>query len=115
MNALFMYLIDNADKAEEIQNLTPTISLDNKDAVITETVKPNNTLISMALRHYGHRDFWAYIYIENQDKLGNPDMIRSGQVLVIPPASKYGIDKNSKESLEKASKKCKEILNKYKK
>ena len=69
----------------------------------------------MALRHYGHRDFWAYIYIENQDKLGNPDMIRSGQVLVIPPASKYGIDKNSKESLEKASKKCKEILNKYKK
>lgn len=39
MNALFMYLIDNADKAEEIQNLTPTISLDNKDAVIEETNK----------------------------------------------------------------------------
>ncbi|MGM9843900.1 MAG: hypothetical protein ACI30S_06755 [Muribaculaceae bacterium] len=88
---------------------------DKNDAIITETVKPNNTLISMALRHYGHRDFWAYIYIENQDKLGNPDMVRSGQVLVIPPASKYGIDKNSKESVEKANKKCKEILNKYKK
>lgn len=39
MNALFMYLIDNTDKAEEIQNLTPTISLDNKDAVIEETNK----------------------------------------------------------------------------
>ena len=39
MNALFMYLIDNADKAEEIQSLTPTISLDNKDAVIDETDK----------------------------------------------------------------------------
>ncbi len=98
------------NKSEIVESQT-----DKKDAVITETVKPNNTLISMALRHYGHRDFWAYIYIENQDKLGNPDMIRSGQVLVIPPASKYGIDKNSKESLEKASKKCKEILNKYKK
>ena len=39
MNALFMYLIDNADKAEEIQSLTPMISLDNKDAVIEETNK----------------------------------------------------------------------------
>lgn len=70
--------------------------------VVTDTVKPGNYLSVMARRHYGNAKFWVYIYIENKDKIRDPDNLEDGMVLVIPPAGQYDIDPSSKESLRKA-------------
>lgn len=70
--------------------------------VVTDTVKPGNYLSVMARRHYGNAKFWVYIYIENKDKIRDPDNLEDGMVLVIPPTGKYDIDPSSKESLRKA-------------
>lgn len=83
--------------------------------VVTDTVRANRFLTQMARKYYGNPEFWAYIYIENQDKLKNPNTIAPGTVVIIPPAEKYGIDSKSKESVNTATRKCQEILNKYEK
>lgn len=72
------------------------------DSVITETVTSSNYLAQMARRHYGRYEFWVYIYKENESILSDPDLIEPNTVVVIPPAEKYGIDKNDKESINRA-------------
>ena len=82
------------------------------------TPQPNKThkilegerLNTIALREYGHKAFWVYIYEENRNRIDNPDLINPGMVINIPPAKKYGIDKNNPESVKKAL----ELEQKYK-
>lgn len=81
--------------------------------IVTDTVEAGNSLAKIARTHYGKSDFWVYIYEANADKLGNPDNIASGTVLVIPPASQYDIDPNDPESIRKARAKASQIYNKY--
>ena len=80
---------------------------------VTDKVKPGYLLVNMAKKHYGHKDFWVYIYEENKAKISNPNRITPGTVLVIPPASKYGIDPSSSSSLNAARNKASQILRKY--
>lgn len=84
-----------------------------KPETVTDTVKAGNSLARIARTHYGKSDFWVYIYIANESKLGNPDRIASGTILVIPPAEQYGIDCNDPESIKRARAKASEIYNKY--
>lgn len=79
-------------------------------AVVTDTVGPGNYLSVMARRHYGNAKFWVYIYLENKDKIRNPDNLEDGMVLVIPPASKYGIDASDPASLKKAEKEAYKVM-----
>ncbi|MDR2621405.1 MAG: HU family DNA-binding protein [Dysgonamonadaceae bacterium] len=74
-------------------------------------IRNGERLNTIALREYGHKAFWVYIYDENRSKIGNPDVIEPGMVISIPPAAKYGIDVNNRESVEKAL----ELEQKYKK
>lgn len=90
---------------------TPTGETEEQpaDSVITETVTSSNYLAQMARRHYGRYEFWVYIYKENESILSDPDLIEPNTVVVIPPAAKYGIDKNDKESINRALKLVEEI------
>ena len=72
--------------------------------VITDTVSSTNYLAIMARKYYGNTEFWVYIYKENEAILGHPDRVPAGTVVVIPPASKYGIDANDPESIRRAKK-----------
>ncbi len=80
-----------------------TIAAATQPVVVTDTLGSHNLLYDMAERHYGDRVFWAYIAIENQDKYPNFKKIPAGAVLVIPPAEKYGINSDSKQSTKKAA------------
>ena len=82
-------------------------------AVVTDTVKSNRFLTTMAQRHYGKKKFWVYIYEENKAKLDNPDMIPANTVVVIPPAEKYGIKAGDPKSEAAAEKLAAEIMNRY--
>ena len=74
------------------------------------TVRRGERLNTIALREFGHKAFWVYIYQENRNKISNPDLIEPGMVINIPPAAKYGINKNNPESVRKAL----ELERKYK-
>lgn len=72
------------------------------EAVVTDTVRAGNFLTKMARRHYGDSKFWIYIYLENKEKIADPDNLPDGLVMTVPPAAKYGIDADDKESVKKA-------------
>lgn len=67
-----------------------------------ETIKPGHTLRNIALKYYGNKSFWVYIYQENRDKIKNPNNVPLGTELVIPVSVKYGIDAKNSESVKKA-------------
>lgn len=80
---------------------------------LMDTIRKGYLLNDMAKRHYGRKDFWVYIYEENRSAIPNPNTMRPGQVLSIPPASKYGIDPASETSIAAAKRKAAEILERH--
>lgn len=82
------------------------------DKVIEETIRPGIFLTTLALKHYGHKAFWVYIYEENKSHIKNPDVIAIGTKLIIPDASKYGIDAKNKESIDKAKELAMKLVDK---
>ena len=67
----------------------PAVELSSMDASIFataryHTVAKGDTLYSIARRYYDDHHRWKDIYQANQGEVGNPDMIRVGQRLVIP-------------------------------
>lgn len=81
--------------------------------VVTDTCTQTMYLTRMAKKHYGHKDFWVYIYEENKNIIDNPNRITPGTIVVIPPAEKYGIDVNDPESLKKAKAKSSELFARF--
>ncbi|MBQ9218601.1 MAG: HU family DNA-binding protein [Muribaculaceae bacterium] len=70
--------------------------------VVTDTCTTTMYLSKMSIKHYGKPDFWVYIYEENRAKISDPNNVPPGTVVVIPPASKYGIDAHDKASVDRA-------------
>ena len=64
----------------------------------------------MSRKYYGRYEFWVYIYEENKSKIKNPNSVSPGLVVVIPPAEKYGINKDDPESVRKAKELAEKIL-----
>lgn len=79
-----------------------------------DTISRSRYLTTMSRAYYGDFRFWVYIYEENKEKIDDPNAIPPGTVVVIPPASKYGIDKDDYESVAKARELAVEILKSHK-
>ena len=71
--------------------------------IVTDTLRNDNRLFDMAQRHYGDQAFWVYIALENQQQFPDYHKIPKGTAVVIPPAEKYGINSDSKQSIKKAN------------
>lgn len=82
---------------------------------VTDTIRRNRFLTTMAREHYGQMEFWVYIYLANADKLGNPDRARPGTVVRIPQLSEYGIAGRTPAEIERAKKRADEIYAPYRK
>ena len=81
--------------------------------VATERMGKGSRLTLLALKYYGHKDFWVYIYEENKTLISNPNRIPVGFDLAIPDARKYGIDANDEASLQKAQDLALRLKEKY--
>ena len=81
--------------------------------VVTDTVTAKIVLTTLSERYYGSPWFWVYIYEENNSIINNPNNIKPGTVVVIPPAEKYGIDAKDPASLKKAQIRSMEILKRW--
>ena len=88
---------------------TAEVYVDEPD-VVTDTVTSQIVLSIISEKHYGSSWFWVYIYEENKDIISDPDNVKPGTVVVIPPAEKYGIDANDPASLKKAQRRSWEII-----
>ncbi len=89
-------------KASQATKAAPEPKPQAEPAVVYETVTPSNVPARMARKHYGKECFWVYIYEENKGKIKNPNNIKEGTRLVIPPKEKYGIDMKNEQSVKKA-------------
>ncbi len=106
-NVINPVMAASADAAQDIDIQQETA----KDVIRYDTITRSRYLTTMSRVHYGDFRFWVYIYEENKEKIDDPNSIAPGTVLVIPPASKYGIDKNDVSSIERAKAKAATILN----
>lgn len=79
---------------------------------VTDVVTSQIVLTTLSEKHYGSPWFWVYIYEENVKRgiVHDPNNIRPGTRVVIPPADKYGINPHDKASLKKAQIKSMEYL-----
>ena len=102
---------DTATKQPEAAKEEAKPASDSSISLVkTDTVGRTRFLTTMAREYYGDLNFWVYIYEENKSIISDPNHIEAGTVVIIPPASKYGIDKNDPESVAKAKAKSAEIL-----
>jgi LysM repeat protein len=69
---------------------TDAVIRHDQSASRSYTVRPGDTLSSIAQRFYGHSADWQFLYQVNRSVLSNPNVIFPGQVLNVPfdpPAS----------------------------
>lgn len=65
-------------------------------------LRPGDRLSRLALKKYGNKAFWVYIYEENRAQLKDPDNIPVGAVITLPAASKYQINADDTNSINRA-------------
>ena len=98
--------LSNADTVAQVKADEPAVP----EPVVTDTTSTTMYLSRMAKKHYGRAEFWVYIYEENKAIISDPTNIPPGTEVVIPPASKYGIDASDDASVEKAKQKSYELF-----
>lgn len=117
-------VIDNTQSADATTNTTETTAQSEtvKAGDAAESASPiakervydtvEISLIRLAVKHYGEKLFWVYIYDANSDIITNPNKIRPGTRVIIPDKSSFpGNDLDEARKIAKARQS--EILSKY--
>lgn len=68
----------------------------------TEVVSEGATFRTLALKYYGSKEFWVYIYQANKAKIPHPNKLRYGLSVTIPDAKTLGIDAKDPASIKRA-------------
>ena len=102
-----------AEKAKAEQAKTATEPAKGNHKVVTDVVTDKIVLVTLSKKYYGNPWFWVYIYDENRDLISNPNNIKPGTRVVIPPREKYGINPNDPASVKKAQRLSWEYLKDY--
>jgi nucleoid-associated protein YgaU len=71
--------------SEEMPDFSNVKSGSSSTAATVYEVKPGDSLSKIAKAHYGKASDWQRIFEANRDVVKDPDMIRPGQRLKIPP------------------------------
>lgn len=103
--------VEDADSVFFEENVT--IEVTALRTQLTDTVTSLKFLTTMARNHYGHIDFWPYIYEANAAKLGHPDRMAAGTVVVIPAADSLRLNPKDPEQLKVARDKASEIYSRF--
>lgn len=100
----------NTESSQEVAPVDNDATTVEASSVITDTVTSKIVLSTLSDRYYDSPWFWVYIYEENKNIISDPNNVKPGTIVVIPPAEKYGIDANDPASLKKAQRLSWEIL-----
>lgn len=108
-------VIDTIDNKNDSTAIVPIEEKITQPVVVYDTIGRNRFLTTMSREYYGIMEFWVYIYEENKDKLSDPNRIKPGTAIVIPPAEKYDINKDDPDCVNTAKLKAIEIYAPYQK
>ena len=86
-------------------------SLEIPDVIATIKMKQGDMLTHYALKYYGDKIFWVYIYSYNKANIKDLRKLLVGTEIKIPAKHLYDIDANNKASLLKAETLQKQIEN----
>lgn len=100
--------------ADAAENRDAEVATQPSDSPVYDYISKKRFLTTMAKEHFGDYNLWPYIYEENKSILGHPDRIKPGTRIVIPPASKYGINASDKACIDRAKRMGAEIYARYK-
>jgi len=70
--------------------------------ITTVVMKPGDRLNLLALKYYGEKVFWVYIYEANKNVIPNPDNVPAGTTIRIPKADPKLIDAKNEALVAKA-------------
>lgn len=103
----------SVDTAAQISPSKPDTSAPKPKAKpVYGSVPPGGALSSLARKHYGHSEYWVYIYLANTDKIKNPDNVSPSLKLLLPDKSSFEVSKTDrKANIADAKKKASEIMN----
>ena len=72
---------------EAVARATTAPSTNDRAGEVRYTVRPGDSLSSIAQQYYGDPNAWRTIFNANREVMGNnPDAIEAGKILVVPPA-----------------------------
>lgn len=96
-----------ATQEEATSSVAPSDAVVSTASSQSETIervrlRPGDRLSRLALKKYGNKAFWVYIYEENRAQLKDPDNIPVGAVITLPAASKYQINAGDTNSINRA-------------
>ena len=96
-----------ATQEEANSSVAPSDAVVSTASSQSETIervrlRPGDRLSRLALKKYGNKAFWVYIYEENRAQLKDPDNIPVGAVITLPAASKYQINAGDTNSINRA-------------
>lgn len=80
-----------------------------ENSLASEQAKKDSKLTAFALKYYGHKDFWVYIYEANKERIDDPEHLMTGTLIRIPKLDKKLIDSKNQKCLSKA----KDLAGKY--
>jgi outer membrane protein OmpA-like peptidoglycan-associated protein len=85
---------------EQVKDIKSVAS--NAELLGKERILFGKNLAQLALKYYGSRDFWVYIYEANKDHIANPNKISFGTLIYIPKLDPSLIELNNPSCIEKA-------------
>ena len=96
-----------ATQEEATSSVAPSEAVVSTASSQAETIervrlRPGDRLSRLALKKYGNKAFWVYIYEENRAQLKDPDNIPVGAIITLPAASKYQINAEDTNSINRA-------------
>ena len=112
---------------DSLANIHPTVSdtlapataqepgeeqlLKENNVPVREELKAGQRLTLVALKYYGSKAFWPYIYEVNRFQLNDPNNVPVGINLYLPDPIYWGIDSTDEHSLAKAKIKAAKLIN----
>lgn len=104
---------DSIDIVPEIEPDTIAAPAETIKEIVTDTVTPTRFLTTMARQYYGQMEYWVFIYLANEDVLGNPNRTRPGTVVVIPQESDFTDGETREQTIVRAKRLGREIYARY--
>lgn len=79
----------------------------------TAKMSPGRTLRLIALDKLGDKEFWVYIYMVNENKIEDPNVVPVGLVLELPHKDEFPMNANNPDEVMKAKELGDELMDKF--
>ena len=73
-----------SESQEQFAVLSENVEYAIAGTITTLTLEPGQTLVKLALKYYGSKNFWPYIMQHNPDVIKDADIVPIGATIKIP-------------------------------